>query len=77
MDEKCLQGEREKPPRRLHIGTFRKLLLITTSRRLGVMLMGLPSYGRGNNQLKNTLLSSASQEGNLLLKLSSFSGQNY
>jgi hypothetical protein len=36
-------------PGALDIGTFWKLLLMTSSRWLGVMWMDLPSYTRDNN----------------------------
>jgi len=43
------------------MGTFLKLLLILHSRRLGAMLMGLPSYRRDNKQLKIFFYSQAAK----------------
>jgi hypothetical protein len=56
------------------MGTFWKLLLITSSKRLEVRVMGLPSYGRDYNQLKNTLLVPGSQGGIYLPPFAPFSG---
>jgi hypothetical protein len=46
---------------RLHIGTFWKLLLMTSSRRLEVCLLSLRGYEE-KQQLKNTLMRMNSQE---------------
>jgi hypothetical protein len=42
--KKIAPKEKSKSPWSLHIGTFRKLLLIIPSRRLEAVLMGLLSY---------------------------------
>jgi len=51
---------------------------MTSSRWLGVVLMGLPSYRRENNQLKNTLLAIDNQGKNWRqfdgLKMIAYSG---
>jgi hypothetical protein len=46
-----------KPPWRLQIGTFRKLLIMTCSRRLKVWLVSLlATEGMPTMQVKNTLV---------------------
>jgi hypothetical protein len=49
------------------MGTFRKLFFITSSRRLGVWLLSLLSYGRTRNE--NTLTLMGNQGEKLPMKI--------
>ena len=74
IDEKWLQNNKNSP-RKLFIGTFQKLLLMTSSRRPGVRLIDLRGSGE-KQRLKNTLVRTDSQGGNCLPKMPLFSCQN-
>ena len=63
---KSLQGIRKSPG--AFVGTFRKILFITSSRRLKIKLMGYYDSD-GNNYQENTLTRKNSQGGKLLGKL--------
>jgi hypothetical protein len=60
-----------------HITAFRKFLLITSSRRLGVMSFGLLSYrGDNDNAMKKNTYPNEQSRGNLPLEIASFLSPN-